>query len=158
MRGLLANGNGFGEVVFAAGTGADAEGRITKRAREVAAQLAERVRKETRLLPFPTCVTLHFQPFLTFLLSLSLLGTRRLLDPSRAESCALCCLSLGRSASGTMHSTHQYIPARKERDSDCLSFSDIPMSCLVKGVECLCAQARLSLHLALLDMFVSCLA
>ncbi|EIE25017.1 hypothetical protein COCSUDRAFT_40379 [Coccomyxa subellipsoidea C-169] len=54
LRGLLANGSGFGEVVFAAGTGADAEGRITKRAREVAAQLAERVRKETRLLPFPT--------------------------------------------------------------------------------------------------------
>lgn len=56
MRGLLANGNGFGEVVFAAGTGADAEEQITKRTREVAAQLSERARKETRLLPFPTCV------------------------------------------------------------------------------------------------------
>ncbi|KAK9908964.1 hypothetical protein WJX75_005261 [Coccomyxa subellipsoidea] len=54
LRGLLANGNGFGEVVFAAGTGADAEEQITKRTREVAAQLSERARKETRLLPFPT--------------------------------------------------------------------------------------------------------
>ena len=43
-------------MVFAAGSGAEAEERITKRAREVAAQLAERARKETRLLPFPTCV------------------------------------------------------------------------------------------------------
>ncbi|CAL8462025.1 g1556 [Coccomyxa elongata] len=54
LRGLLASGNGFGEMVFAAGRGAEAEERITKRTREVAAQLSERARKEIRLLPFPT--------------------------------------------------------------------------------------------------------
>ncbi|BDA41254.1 probable mitochondrial proton/calcium exchanger protein at C-terminar half [Coccomyxa sp. Obi] len=54
LRGLLASGNGFGEMVFAAGSGAEAEERITKRTREVAAQLSERARKEIRLLPFPT--------------------------------------------------------------------------------------------------------
>ena len=32
---------------------------MTRRTREVAAQLAERVRKEMRALPFPTCATGH---------------------------------------------------------------------------------------------------
>ena len=56
LRGLLAGSTSFGELAFGAEGGVDAEDRVTRRTREVAAQLAERVRKEMRALPFPTCV------------------------------------------------------------------------------------------------------
>ncbi len=51
---LLAGSASFGELAFGREGGAEAEDRVTKRTREVAAQLAERVRKEMRWLPFPT--------------------------------------------------------------------------------------------------------
>jgi hypothetical protein len=43
-------------VVFASKHAPEAEDKVTKRTREVAAQLSERARKEIRLLPFPTYV------------------------------------------------------------------------------------------------------
>ncbi len=55
LRSLLACSTSFGELAFAEGTGREAEEAVTRRTREVAAQLAERVRKEIRMMPFATC-------------------------------------------------------------------------------------------------------
>ena len=53
MRALLAMDANFGELVFRAESAREAEARVTRHAREIAAQLSERARKEVRKLPFP---------------------------------------------------------------------------------------------------------
>ena len=53
VRALLAMDANFGELVFRAESAREAEARVTRHAREIAAQLSERARKEVRKLPFP---------------------------------------------------------------------------------------------------------
>jgi hypothetical protein len=58
VRGLLAMGANFGELAFELESAREAEARVTRHAREIAAQLSERARKEVRNLPFPKCASL----------------------------------------------------------------------------------------------------
>ncbi len=53
VRGLLAMDTNFGELAFELESAREAEVRVTRHAREIAAQLSERARKEVRNLPFP---------------------------------------------------------------------------------------------------------
>ena len=53
VRALLAMDANFGELAFELETAKEAEARVTRHAREIAAQLSERARKEVRKLPFP---------------------------------------------------------------------------------------------------------
>lgn len=58
VRGLLAMDANFGELAFELESAREAEARVTRHAREIAAQLSERARKEVRNLPFPKCASL----------------------------------------------------------------------------------------------------
>ena len=58
VRGLLAMDANFGELAFELESAREAEARVTRHAREIAAQLSERARKEVRYLPFPRCASL----------------------------------------------------------------------------------------------------
>lgn len=53
VRALLAIDANFGELAFERESAVEAEARVTRHAREIAAQLSERARREVRKLPFP---------------------------------------------------------------------------------------------------------
>ena len=53
VRALLAIDANFGELAFERESATEAEARVTRHAREIAAQLSERARREARKLPFP---------------------------------------------------------------------------------------------------------
>ncbi len=55
VRALLAIDANFGELAFERESAAEAEARVTRHAREIAAQLSERARREARKLPFARC-------------------------------------------------------------------------------------------------------
>ena len=63
VRGLLAMDANFGELAFELESAREAEARVTRHAREIAAQLSERARKEVRNLPFPKCASLSCSTF-----------------------------------------------------------------------------------------------
>ena len=54
LRGLSAMASSYGELVFEPSSSRAAEEKVTKQASKVANELAERTRKETRLLPYST--------------------------------------------------------------------------------------------------------